>query len=62
MMEIVITDLTYMRKGFCIAGINTETGKNIPPVLPFGQIQEEFINKNKIYPGSVIKFLFSATK
>lgn len=61
-MQLLITDLTYMRGGLCIAGINPETLENIRPVLSFGQIQEDFIHKRKIYPGALVEFNFIGKK
>ncbi|MFN3480126.1 MAG: HRDC domain-containing protein [Thermodesulfovibrionales bacterium] len=62
MRDIAITDLTYMRGGFCIAGIDVETLENIRPVLNFGAIQKEFVDRNKIYPGALVSFDFSHKK
>lgn len=61
-MEMLITDLTYMRGGVCIAGINTEIFENVRPVLSFGQIQLDFVRKNNIYPGAIIRFDFTNRK
>ncbi|MEW6417549.1 MAG: HRDC domain-containing protein [Nitrospirota bacterium] len=55
-MEVLITDLTYMRGGVCIAGINYETLENVRPVLRYGQIQRDFVEENNIYPGAIIGF------
>ncbi len=55
-MEIAITDLTYMHSGVCIAGIDIKTLENIRPVLTFGSIQKDFVDRNKVYPGVLIKF------
>ncbi|GAB4535929.1 MAG: hypothetical protein Fur0020_03620 [Thermodesulfovibrionia bacterium] len=57
-MEVLITDLTYMHGGVCIAGINIETLENIRPVLKFGHIQKDFVDRNNIYPGALIRFDF----
>ncbi len=57
-MEILITDLTYMHGGVCIAGINIDTLENIRPVLKSGQIQKDFVDRNNIYPGALIRFNF----
>lgn len=61
-MEVLITDLTYMRGGVCIAGINYETLENIRPVLRYGQIQRDFVEENNIYPGAIIGFAFRHKK
>lgn len=55
-MEILITDLTYMRNGVCIAGIDIKTGKNIRPVLNFEHIRHEYVEEKNIAPCSVVKF------
>ena len=55
-MRLLITDLTYMRGGVCIAGINIETLKHIRPVLSYGQIQRDFIKENNICPGAIVRF------
>lgn len=55
-MEILMTDLTYMKGGVCIAGINYETCKNIRPVLRYGQIQRAYIEENNIYPAALVSF------
>ena len=57
-MVTLITDLTYMRGGVCIAGLKMDTLSNIRPVLRFGQIQRDFVDKNNIYPGAIIRFSF----
>lgn len=54
--HVLITDLTYMRNGVCIAGINLDTFKNIRPVLFSGYIQMDFIEKNNIYPCAICTF------
>jgi len=61
-MEVLITDLTYMRGGVCIAGINYETLENIRPVLRYEQIQRDFVEENNIYPGAIIGFAFRHKK
>jgi len=57
-MVTLITDLTYMRGGVCIAGLKMDTLSNIRPVLRTGQIQRDFVDKNNIYPGAIIRFSF----
>lgn len=58
MSGIAITDLTYMRGGVCIAGIDIMTLENIRPVLTYGTIQKELVDRNKIYPGALVSFDF----
>jgi hypothetical protein len=55
-MELLITDLTYMRNGVCIAGININTGKNIRPVLKFEHIQQQYVEDKSIVPCAIVKF------
>lgn len=62
MRDIAITDLTYMRTGVCIAGIDIATIENIRPVFSYGTIQKKFVEKNNIYPGALMSFEFSSKK
>ncbi|MBF0554521.1 MAG: hypothetical protein HQK96_08215 [Nitrospirae bacterium] len=55
-VHILITDLTYMRNGVCIAGVNLDTFKNIRPQRFSSNIQMDFIETNNIYPCSICTF------
>ncbi|MBF0457495.1 MAG: hypothetical protein HQK99_06330 [Nitrospirae bacterium] len=52
--HVLIADLTYMRNGVCIAGINLDNFKNIRSVLFSGHFQMDFIEKNNIYPCAIV--------
>lgn len=55
-MEILITDLTYMKNGICVAGIDINTGKNVRPVLNFKHIQQEYAEEKNIVPCAIVEF------
>ncbi|MBF0568873.1 dual OB domain-containing protein [Candidatus Magnetominusculus dajiuhuensis] len=55
-VHVLITDLTYMRNGVCIAGVNLDTLENIRPVRFSGNIQMDFIKANNIYPCAICTF------
>ncbi len=55
-MELLITDLTYMKNGICVAGLDINTGKNIRPVLNFEHIRQEYAKEKNITPCAIVKF------
>lgn len=53
-MELLITDLTYMKTGICIAGLKTNNLEVVRPVLKHGQMQKDFALANNLIPYSLV--------
>lgn len=56
LVNVLIIDLTYMKTGVCIAGINLNNFRNIRPVRFSDHIQMDFIERNGIYPCAIVTF------